>query len=102
MTTIGPRPPSDGKSHECQCARCGSSCDWRECEECEDGFIDNYYDDDVDDEEYGYETCGNCEGYSGWWTCLASGGWCDENPLPGREGIKRGEIEWFETNESWG
>ena len=39
-TFFGEHPPRDGKSYDCQCARCGGSCEWHECEEwdCEDSY----------------------------------------------------------------
>jgi hypothetical protein len=27
--------------------------------------------------------------------CLSSAEWCNANPMPGRESVERGAIEWF-------
>lgn len=36
MTTyFQPHPPQDGKQYDCQCARCGSSCDCERCDTCD-------------------------------------------------------------------
>lgn len=61
-----PRSPSRGMVWENQCARCGSSVDL----------------DYVGEDAY-------C-------VCLSSVDWCEANPLPGREAVRRGELEWFE------
>lgn len=97
-TVIADHPPADGREWSCQCARCGSSCDWSECDWCggegvdghdcgEDCCCCSYPDDNV--------TCDICCGTGGWWTCLSSASFCLQNPLPGREDIKRGNAEWF-------
>jgi len=80
-----------------QCARCGSSCDHQDCWNCEDGLSGHdcgedcccclYPEDNV--------VCDVCRGRGGWWNCLSSEAWCQANPLPGRENVQRGEIEWF-------
>lgn len=94
-TVVAPRPPSDGQEWECQCARCGSSCDWESCCECDDGYEFDY------DNEYPAEhtKCHDCNGYGGWWTCLSSSEFCNGNPVEGREQVKRGQIEWFTIKE---
>ena len=45
-TFFGEHPPRDGKSYDCQCARCGGYCEWQECD-CEDGYREEDYGDDV-------------------------------------------------------
>lgn len=70
---------------ECQCARCGSSCDYDECEACAGEGRTEY-----DDDDYGivYRTCSDCAGKAGWWRCLSTRDYCRANPMPGREGIE--------------
>lgn len=101
---IAERPPNDGGEWDCQCARCGSSCDYQVCEQCGGEGVDGH---DCGEDccmcRYPEEnmTCGICLGSGGWQTCLSSREWCEGNPLAGREDVKRGNIEWFpvEHNE---
>jgi hypothetical protein len=101
MTSISGRPTAEmyasGLEIDCQCARCGSSCDWRECPECEDGYVCD--DDDADwfDED---RPCQYCRGRGGEQWCLSSPESCQANPLPGRENVERGKIEWFTINSA--
>lgn len=96
-TFIGPRPPHHKHNWDCQCARCGSSADFQRCDNCEDGFEGHDCGEDVccclhpEDNVI----CQYCRGYGGWHLCLSSADWCQANPLPGRESVERGEIEWF-------
>ena len=100
---IAPRPPDpvNGWEWECQCARCGSSCDWRVCEECEDGYDGHDCGEDCCMCRYPEDNllCQYCLGRGGWDTCLSSREWCQATPLPGREQVARGEIEWFAIEE---
>lgn len=101
-TIIAFRPPRDGKQYDCQCARCGSSCHFVECTDCGgDGFSGHDCGDDCCCCEYPDDNvpCDACRGYGGWWTCLSSPEWCKNNPLPGREAIAWGQIEWFEDSD---
>jgi hypothetical protein len=101
---IADHPPSEmyqpGLEIECQCARCGSSCDWQRCSdiECEDGYLveGQMYD---EDDSIPVRRCDVCDGYGGWQKCLSSPEWCSANPLPGREDEPRGKIEWFVIKE---
>lgn len=101
MKAIADRPPpemySAGLEIDCQCARCGSSCEYRRCDSCEDGY---------DGHDCGEDTCcclhpeenvvcQICDGDGGWNVCLSSPEWCEANPLAGRESVQRGAIEWF-------
>lgn len=91
--------PSDGKSYDNQCARCGSSCDFVKCENCdEDGFVDHDCGEDccccADPEPN--VVCDYCNGRGGYWACLSDAEYCEANPLPGRESINRGVLEWYE------
>lgn len=105
MTThIGKHPLpemySEGLEIDCQCARCGSSCDSDRCNECEDGSVWDawgYY-----DEGGPAYTCPACRGDYVTHRCLSSPEWCEANPQPGRESVKRGKIEWFTIPERKG
>lgn len=99
-----PSPSLPGENYECQCARCGSSCDWQRCEECEDGYDGHDCGEDCCMCLYPEENvlCQICRGHEGWYVCLSSPEWCKANPLPGREGIERGEIEWFAVQPTKG
>jgi protein gp37 len=95
-------PPADGQNWECQCARCGASCYFVDCDNCdEDGMIDHDCGEDccccLDPEPN--VPCSICWGHGGWYCCLSSGPWCQANPLPGRKAFERGKIEWFVVPE---
>ncbi len=105
MKIIAERPPPEmyatREDIDCQCARCGSSCDFVDCYNCDDGDCGS---DCIDDLCHGGECihgdsgqiiCDICRGHGGWQSCLSSPEWCKANPLPGREEIERGAIEWF-------
>jgi hypothetical protein len=100
MTThIGHRPTSEmygpGLEIDCQCARCGSSMDYERCCECDgDGLVEKDFGDDVVP-DYHLRPCEVCDGLGGWYRCMSSPEWCQANPLPGREKVPRGTIEWF-------
>jgi len=91
--------PNDGKAWDCQCARCGSSLDWESCDHCGGeggrGWDDLQFEDPFWYDENDFIPCDICEGEGGWWLCLSGEKWCDENPLPGREDVKRSTPEWF-------
>ncbi len=74
---------------ECQCARCGSSASSEDCEWCP---ACGWYEDNDPD-------CHACQGTGIAHYCLSDADWCNAHPLPGRESIKRGEIEWFKLHE---
>lgn len=40
--------------------------------------------------------CHVCGGGGGWLVCLSSAEWCEANPMPGRESVARGTVEWFD------
>lgn len=70
-----------------QCARCGSSADWMECDTCGGEGLDGH-DCGEDccccaDPEEPNIPCGICCGQGGWWQCLADAAWCEAHPLPG-------------------
>ena len=80
---------------DCQCARCGSSCAFIDCDNCGgDGEIE---DDDWQCEGE-FSRCDWCRGAGGWWYCLSGRDWCQANPMPGREdqpvtGLERDDDE---------
>jgi hypothetical protein len=88
---IAPRQPQDGRRWDCQCARCGGEgnlgsaciddlCHGRDCIHGDSGLI----------------PCDICHGLGRLPPrCLSSSEWCEANPLKGREGTSRGELEWF-------
>ncbi len=98
-SVIQPLPPQDANEWDCQCARCGSSCESQGCDECgNDGWVECEDADDI--EEFGYcQVCPDCYGNPVRYWCLSSQEWCEANPLPGREAVSRGEIEWFVVRE---
>ena len=84
---------SVGDDDDCQCARCGASCFFVDCDNC--GGEGEIEDDDWQCEGE-YYRCDWCRGAGGWWRCLSSEAWCSANPMPGREdqpvmGCKPGE-----------
>ena len=98
---FGPMPPTDrqpmeDEEWECQCARCGSSCDYTRCE-CEDGYDGHDCGEDccacLHPEEN--VVCEQCDGHGGWYRCLSSPEFCEANPIERRERVKRGQIEWY-------
>lgn len=105
---IQPFPPRDENDWECQCARCGSSCEYVVCHDCNDGSneCEDCESGDCDPDCSGEIQCETCAGDGGWMKCLSSPEWCEKNPLDGRKDTKRGQIEWFTvdikpTEEEW-
>ena len=101
MTIIADHPTPEmyatGQEIDCQCARCGSSCDYQDCDNCDDGADGHDCGEDVCVCLYPEENvaCQYCDGNGGWHRCLSSPEFCESNPLPGREDVQRGKIEWF-------
>ena len=101
MKVIADKPSPEmyapGLEIDCQCARCGSSAYWEDCTSCEDGFDGHDCGEDccccLQPEEN--VACEYCDGEGVFHRCMSDPEWCEANPLPGREGIKRGQIEWF-------
>jgi hypothetical protein len=92
-TVIAALPPSDGREWDCQCARCGSSADFVDCDTCGgEGYVDEYDDEWMEQDSY---RCDVCCGRGGWQECISSREFCKQNPLPGREDVKPGKIEWY-------
>lgn len=48
---------------DCQCRRCGSSCGWSDCWDC--NGVDEYA-----------ANCRTCNRRGGWYYCLSSAEWC--------------------------
>lgn len=96
-TIIATRPPEDGRQWDAQCARCGSTASWVDCENCDDGVSGHDCGEDscccLDPEEN--LVCQFCRGNGGWTTCISDHEWCDSNPRPGREDVPSGRLEWF-------
>lgn len=68
-----------------QCARCGSTLVYEDCEWCPaTGWYDNP---DPD--------CPKCHGHGSAPWCISTPEWCEANPLPGREDVKRHTPEEF-------
>ena len=101
MKTIADIPPQDGQEWDCQCARCGSSVDGERCWNCEDGYSHHDCGEDccvcLDPEDN--VRCDVCNGRGCWERCLSSPEWCEANPLPGREDVPRGKMEWFTVSQ---
>jgi hypothetical protein len=101
---IADQPPGDGRNWDCQCAQCGSSMYSEECGACGGEGITApgelheqdplWYDPDD------FESCHQCGGDGAWMICMSSPGWCEANPVPGREGVPRGKVEWFTFDEA--
>jgi hypothetical protein len=71
-----------------QCRRCGSSLDFQDggfCEAC--GYS-------VDDPD---PTCPACSGTGRMPVCGSTAEWCEANPLPGRDDVRRHTPESFEV-----
>ena len=84
-----------GDEDDCQCARCGSSCYFADCDNC--GGEGEIEDDDWQCEGE-YHRCDWCRGVGGWWRCDSSEAYCEANPALGREnqpvmGRKTGEYD---------
>ena len=91
--------PDDGQDWQAQCARCGSSMDWQECENCDgEGLSGHDCGEDCcccADPEEPNVPCGICGGHGGWNRCLSAPEWCQAHPMPGREDIESGLPEWY-------
>lgn len=95
---IGNHHPRDGREWDNQCARCGSSMQFVDCDNCGgDGISGHDCGEDtcccLDPEDN--EDCDWCQGSGGHWECLSSTEWCETHPVEGRESIGRGAVEWF-------
>ena len=67
------------------CGRCGSSADWEDCPDCEDGetFPGELYEQDplwYDEDDT--LPCETCDARGGWYRCLSKADWCETHPLP--------------------
>ena len=97
VSVFGDYPPHGEGDWDVQCARCGSSCEWVRCDNCEDGYDDHDCGEDCCCCAYPEPNvvCDICRGRCGWYRCLSSKEWCEANPLPGREQTPRHTFEWF-------
>ena len=92
------KPGNDNRRWENQCARCGSSVTYEDCTNCGgEGVTDHDCGEDCCCCLYPEDNvpCDICDGEGGWWQCLSSPEYCEAHPLPGREKVKRGAIEWY-------
>ncbi len=98
-TFIGESHPRDGREWDAQCARCGSSLDWHQCDVCGGegitGLGELYEEDPLWYDMYDYKACHQCGGQASWPYCISSPDWCEAHPLRGREKTKSGTPEWF-------
>lgn len=100
-TVIASRPPNDGRNWDVQCARCGSSLAFEECDYCGgDGETqpgELYEQDPLWYDEDDTDPCSLCCGAGTFAHCLSddSSDWCKQNPRVGRENIKPSTPEWF-------
>jgi len=76
------RERDGGFYEDCQCARCGSSCIFLDCDNCGG-------EGEIEDEDWQcegeYYRCDWCRGAGGWWRCMSGADWCKANPIKGRE-----------------
>ena len=90
---IAPWPPRDGREWDVQCARCGSSCVFEDCDYCGgEGYNES---DDWQDDEDALYPCDVCRTRGGHWACCSGAEWCEAHPNEGREATPRGALEWF-------
>lgn len=97
-THIGRYPPDDGRRWDCQCARCGSSLFFDDCEACGGEGLDGHDCGEdccccADPEEN--VVCAYCGGKGSFPHCASSREWCEAHPRRGREKIPSGTPEWF-------
>jgi hypothetical protein len=90
--------PQDGGHYEAQCARCGSSLDFEDCEYCGgSGYTNHDCGEDccicLDPEDN--VPCDCCGGRGTYPRCVSSKEWCQAHPLPGRENMASDTPEWF-------
>lgn len=101
MKHIGCRPTREmylyGGEVDVQCARCGSSAESHRCDRCHDGLDGHECGEDCCCCAYPEPNvlCQHCNGEAVWHECVSSPEWCEANPLPGREGVRRGVLEWY-------
>ena len=95
------RPDYD-HSYEYQCGRCGSDINFEACEICDKTGVYGHecWDDtcSCDDPEDNI-ICDNCLGKGIFSRCLSRMEWCETHPLPNRENIVSGTIEWIRIDE---
>lgn len=86
----------NARQEDNQCARCGSSCDFIDCWNCDHGIVEK----DIGDgccEELIDVQCEVCEGRGGRWHCMSTPDWCHTHPIRGREHIESTALK----SEAW-
>ena len=82
-----------------RCARCGSSVEFVDCWNCEDGY--SYHDCGEDCCACLYPMpnvrCDICRGAGSFGHCVSPQDWCEANPMRGREHVRSTAI----SNEAW-
>lgn len=77
---------------DCQCARCGSSVEQRDCWACGgDGYVPEDTPEGWDEGDE--RPCDICHGHGGSLRCVSSPAYCNDHPLPGREHIESTALE---------
>ena len=84
-----------GAPEQPQCARCGSSVEWADCGQCDEGYNGSACIDDLchgqDECIHGDDDlipCDFCGGTGGSLHCLQEREWCMAHPMPGRDHIE--------------
>lgn len=93
--TLAFADPSSAHEH-INCGRCGGDTDFERCDQCEDGYTfpgELYESDPLWYDEDDTQPCQTCRGEGGFRFCCNSETWCEANPRPGREEVKRGTLE---------
>lgn len=79
------KPPyvePDGSMGTMRCPRCGGDIEWVECAElgCDDGMINVYADDPINNDRDDEVPCELCAGAGGWWRCCNWREFCQSHP----------------------
>ena len=94
--TVDAGPLDPDPTEDNQCARCGSSAEFRDCWNCDHGFVEENIGDDTCEELVDVR-CWVCEGHGGRWHCISAPEYCESHPIPGREYIESTALK----SEAW-
>jgi len=86
----------DPNNLDCQCARCGSSCNFLDCWNCDHGYVEKDFGDDCMEDLHDVP-CEFCKGTGGHWHCISGPEWCNAHPLKGRVHIESSAL----SSEAW-